>query len=412
MTFWIVTSFMALAVSLLIAMVLLRARKLGQPAAAFDLKVYRQQLRELDKDLARGVINQSDADRTKTEISRRILTADEQLQAHQANLAQPRRVTLVMAVLVTALILAGSLGLYVRLGVNGYGDMPLSDRIALAQERSTDRPSQAQAEAGVPPLPAQQVEDSYLQLVEQLRQTAGERVNDAQGQALLVQHEANLGNFVAAYQAKQNYIRIMSGDIEAKDHAEAAELMIMAAGGYVSLEAEAELRRALERDGGNGAARYYWGLMLGQIGRPDMAYQIWAETLQTGPANAPWIPTIQAQIAEMAYRAGIDYSPPTAVPAPGSPLTGPTPEEMASAQDMSAEDRQDMIRGMVANLAERLNSEGGSPQEWARLIVALSVLKEVDRAQAIHDEAIQTFADDAAAVALITSAAQQAGLLP
>ena len=56
MTFWIVTSFMALAVCLLIAMVLLRARSLGEPAAAYDLKVYRQQLRELDKDLARGVI--------------------------------------------------------------------------------------------------------------------------------------------------------------------------------------------------------------------------------------------------------------------------------------------------------------------------------------------------------------------
>lgn len=410
MTFWIVTLFMALAIALLIALVLLRARKLGESAAAFDLKVYRQQLRELDKDLSRGVINQDDAERTRTEISRRILTADEQLRTHNATVAQPRGVTLVMAGLVGLVVIGGSLGLYYRLGVHGYGDMPLADRIAQAQERATDRPSQQQAEAGQPAPAPLQVEEGYEQLVEQLRKTAGERSNDAQGQALLAQHEANLGNFVAAYQAKQNYISIMSGDVEARDFAETAELMIMAAGGYVSLEAESELRQALMLDGRNGPARYYWGLMLGQIGRPDMAYQIWAETLQAGPATAPWIDGIQEQIEEMAYRAGVDYTP--IIPAPGSaaPLAGPSAEDLASAQQMSDEERQGMIRGMVSQLSERLANEGGSPQEWARLIGALGVLGELEQAKAIHGEALQTFTGDDGALALIESAAQQAGI--
>ncbi|OUS32942.1 c-type cytochrome biogenesis protein CcmI [Rhodobacterales bacterium 56_14_T64] len=408
MTFWIVTLFMALAIALLIAQVLLRARKQGEPAAAFDLKVYRQQLRELDKDLSRGVINQDDAERTRTEISRRILSADEQLQTHHAALAQPRGVTLVMAGLVGLAVIGGSLGLYYRLGVHGYGDMPLADRIALAQERAIERPSQEQAEAGLPARAPLQVEEGYEQLVEQLRKTAGERSNDAQGQALLTQHEANLGNFVAAYQAKQNYISIMSGDVEARDFAETAELMIMAAGGYVSLEAESELRQALMLDDRNGPARYYWGLMLGQIGRPDMAYQIWAETLQAGPATAPWIEGIQEQIEEMAYRAGVEYTPIT--PRAAAPLAGPSSEDLASAQQMSDEERQDMIRGMVSQLSERLASEGGSPQEWARLIGALGVLGEMEQAKAIHGEALQSFAGDDGALALIESAAQQAGI--
>lgn len=408
MTFWIVTLFMALAIALLIALVLLRTRKLGEPAAAFDLKVYRQQLRELDKDLSRGVINQDDAERTRTEISRRILSADEQLQSHHAALAQPRGVTLVMAGLVGLAVIGGSLGLYYRLGVHGYGDMPLADRIAQARERAIERPSQAQAEAGLPARAPLQVEEGYEQLVEQLRKTAGERSNDAQGQALLAQHEANLGNFVAAYQAKQNYISIMSGDVEARDFAEAAELMIMAAGGYVSLEAESELRQALMLDDRNGPARYYWGLMLGQIGRPDMAYQIWAETLQAGPATAPWIEGIQEQIEEMAYRAGVEYTPIT--PRAAAPLAGPSAEDLASAQQMSDEERQDMIRGMVSQLSERLASEGGSPQEWARLIGALGVLGEMEQAKAIHAEALQSFAGDDGALALIESAAQQAGI--
>jgi len=411
MTFWIVTSFMALTIALLIAMVLLRPRKLGAPAAAFDLKVYRQQLRDVDRDLTRGVINQGDAERTRTEISRRILAADAQVQQNSAGQAQPRSVTLGMAILAGVLMLGGSIGLYARLGSPTYGDMPLDHRIAQAMDRASNRPSQGDAEKGQPAAAALQVEDGYAQLVEELRQVASERTDDAQGQALLTQHEANLGNFAAAYQAKQNYIRIMSGDVESRDFAETAELMIMAAGGYVSPEAEVELRRALMLDNGNGPARYYWGLMLGQIGRPDMAYQIWAETLQAGPADAAWIAGIQGEIVEMARRAGVDYSP--IIPAPGSnePLAGPSAEDVANAQDMSTQDRQGMIRGMVTRLSARLADEGGAPQEWAQLIGALGVLGELDRAKAIHAEAMQSFAGNTAALALIAGAAQQAGIM-
>jgi len=409
---------MALAIALLVAMVLLRPRKLGEPAAAFDLKVYRQQLRDVDRDLTRGVINQGDAERTRTEISRRILAADAQVQQNSAGQAQPRAVTLGMAVMAGVLMLGGSIGLYARLGSPTYGDMPLDHRIAQAMDRASNRPSQGDAEKGQPAAATLQVEDGYVQLVAQLRQVASKRTDDAQGQALLTQHEANLGNFAAAYQAKQNYIRIMSGDVESRDFAETAELMIMAAGGYVSPEAEVELRRALMLDNGNGPARYYWGLMLGQIGRPDMAYQIWAETLQAGPADAAWIAGIQGEIVDMARRAGVDYSPIT--PAPGSDeplagpsetLAGPSAQDVANAQDMSAQDRQEMIRGMVIRLSARLADEGGAPQEWAQLIGALGVLGELDRARAIHAEAMQSFAGNTAALALIAGAAQQAGVV-
>ncbi|TLP60449.1 c-type cytochrome biogenesis protein CcmI [Parasedimentitalea maritima] len=410
MTFWIVTSFMALAIVLLLSLTLLRARKLGEPAAASDLKVYRQQLRDVEKDLTKGVINQGDAERIRTEISRRILAADAQMQQSAARQEQPRNWTLVAAIVTGVVLIGGSLGLYSQLGALGYGDLPLQYRITQAQDRSTNRPSQSEAEAEIPASPSVEVEEGYLELVEQLRQTASERTDDAQGQMLLTQHEANLGNFVAAYQAKQNYIRIMSGDVEARDYAESAELMIMAAGGYISPEAETELRNALSLDRGHGPARYYWGVMLGQIGRPDMAYQIWAETLQAGPADAPWIQGIQDQIAMMAYRAGVEYTPITPNSESGAPLAGPTGEDVADAQQMSKEERQEMIRGMVTRLSERLASEGGNPQEWARLIGALGVLGEADRAKAIYAEALQTFASDEAALTLITGAAQQAGI--
>ncbi len=296
MIFWILTAIMALAIAGLMALVLLRSRDMGEPPAAYDLRVYRQQLRDVEKDLARGVINTADADRIRAEVSRRILAADTELQKDGGKIQQPKRLSRAMALVLVLVICGGTLGLYSVMGAPGYGDLALKSRIAMAQERAKNRPSQAEAEAEVPPFPAPEAQESYRQLVEQLRQTAAKRPDDAQGQALLAQHEANLGNFVAAHEAKARYIEIMSGDVEASDFGELAELLIMAAGGYVSPEAETALTQTLRRDPENGPARYYYGLMLGQVGRPDLAYQIWAETLRKGAPGDPWVTGIQQQI--------------------------------------------------------------------------------------------------------------------
>ena len=79
---------------------------------------------------------------------------------------------------------------------------------------------------------------------------------------------------------------------------------------------------------------------------------------------------------------------------------------------MSEEDRQNMIRNMVDGLAERLVTEGGSAEEWARLIRALSVLGETEQVTAIWDDAQTVFAEDPASMELLTSAARAAGLIP
>ena len=410
MVFWIVTAFIAFSAALLLAMIIIRAREAGEPAAAYDLRVYRQQLREVDKDLARGVIVEADAERIRTEISRRILAADAQLQKRKTGPAQPQGVSLVFAGVTALLVIGGTLGLYWQLGAPGYGDFGLEDRIRLAGERAENRPSQSEAEAEVPALPKPQVEEGYLQLVEQLRKTAGEREDDPQGQALLAQHEANLGNFQAAYQAKENYIRLAEGQVNARDFTELAELRIMVTGGYVSPEAQTDLQKALAIDPAHGPARYYWGLMLGQVGRPDLAYREWVAALRAGPAEAPWIQGIQGQIEEMAFRAGVQHTPitPGGGTAPAQP--GPRAEEMEGAAELSPAEQQEMIRGMVTRLSDRLASEGGSAEEWARLIGALSVLGDTDRARTIYDEARNVFSADAESLALIDTIAAQAGL--
>lgn len=408
MTFWIITSAMALVIAATLALVMLRTRAASGPAAAYDLQVYRDQLKDVDRDLERGVLGEADAARIRTEVSRRILAADAQMQATRGGGGQSGPVSLIAAVVLGCVLIAGSLMLYRMLGAPGYGDLGLSHRIEIAEELRTNRPAQAEAEQRIPPMPRPEGAGAeYLALLERLRDAVANRPDDLQGQMLLARNEAAMGNFAAAHAAQSEVLRLKGADATAADYTDYADMLILAAGGFVSPEAEAALREALAREPDNGAARYYWGLMMAQTGRPDLAFRIWDALLRESPADAAWTEPVRAQIEEVARFAGVAYTlPPLAPPAPG-----PTQSDIEAAGEMSADDRTQMIRSMVQGLSDRLATEGGTPPEWARLIGALGVLGEQEQARAIYDNALQVFGDNPEALNLLQDAAQNAGIL-
>ncbi|WP_444430669.1 hypothetical protein ACTTAM_06540 [Rhodobacter capsulatus] len=73
---------------------------------------------------------------------------------------------------------------------------------------------------------------------------------------------------------------------------------------------------------------------------------------------------------------------------------------------MAPADRLAMIRGMVENLNARLANEGGSAEDWTKLISSLRVLGEADRAAAIATEARTKFTGRAGDLAKIEAATQ------
>jgi cytochrome c-type biogenesis protein CcmH len=77
---------------------------------------------------------------------------------------------------------------------------------------------------------------------------------------------------------------------------------------------------------------------------------------------------------------------------------------------MSAEERSEMIRGMVSGLQERLFDEGGSPEDWARLIQALGVIGDVDGAAEAFRRARDAFAGDPVTVSALAERAALAGV--
>lgn len=409
MTFWLIAAAVALLTAALLILALMRGGRGQVPPAAYDLQVYRDQLKEVEKDLARGVVTPEDAERVRLEVSRRILEADRALAKGEAAGRAPRGATIAAGALAVAVVAGGTLTLYERVGAPGYPDLPLQARMEAADEARSTRPGQAEAEAQMPPMPQiAEPDPRHVKLVEQLRDVVKERSDDMQGYILLARNEAMLGNFRAAYIAQSKVIELKQGQATGEDYATYADMMILAAGGYVSPQAEAALVQALNRDPKNGTARYYAGLMYAQTGRPDITFDYWRPLLENSAPDDPWVAPIRAQIEEIALRAGVEYQPPAAPSAPA--LRGPSAEDMEAAADMTPEERMEMIRGMVENLGERLANEGGSAEEWAQLINALGMLGETERATAIWGEAQQVFAQHPERLATVRAAAERIGV--
>ncbi|MGB7271131.1 MAG: c-type cytochrome biogenesis protein CcmI [Albidovulum sp.] len=414
MAFWAIVLAMVAASGYLLWRTVRRMPDLGTLGGAehADMAVYRAQLEEVEGNLARGIIGASEAEPLKVEIARRILEHDRTQRHARAEVAKPGGIALPM--LLTVLCFAGAFALYDKLGAPGYPDQPMSMRLERAAGFYAERLTQIEAEAeaaasGAIPQPPEP-DPAYATLMEQLRSTTAQNPDSIEGFRLLVQHETRLGNLMAAADALRHIIALQGpAQTTAFDHAQLADLYVQSAAGYVSPEAEAELAQALALSPKNGTARFYMGLMWAQTGRPDRAFSYWRPLLEEGPEDAPWIAPIRAQMPLLADAAGVTYTPPPTASAPLA-LPGPDAADVAAASEMSAQDRTAMIRSMVDGLSARLASEGGSAQEWARLIAALGVLGEKDRAMAIWTEAQEVFAGHAPELAALKAAANQAGL--
>lgn len=401
--FWAIV----IAVSAMVGAVFVQALRRGLPEAAEhpDLKVYRDQLAEVDRDLARGILSADEAARLRTEVSRRLLDADRALAGAAA--AAPGGKGLWLWGALAALIVAGGPLLYRELGAPGYPDLPIAERLAMAEDAYRSRLTQAEAVAIAPPVTPPAVEPEFAALMEKLRSTVASRPDDATGLDLLARNEAGLGNFAAAAAAQEKLVAVLGDKATAAHFSDLARFMVAAAGGLVTPEAEAQLVAALSRDPKEGTARYLSGLMMAQVGRPDRAFELWQPILAEGPDGAPWVEAVRADIARVAEAAGIRYSLPDA---PGA--GGPSAEDMAAAAGMSEEDRAAMIEGMVGQLESRLLAEGGPLEDWLKLINALGVLNQPDRGKAALAAAETALAGDDAALATLREAAASAGIAP
>lgn len=389
---------LTVVVTALVGMPLLRA---PQPKETNpDIAFYKSQLAELDRDEAAGRIAPDDAATARIEVSRRLLAAD----ADHHSTAETRRMPLLAAGL-GALVLVGSVGLYSQIGAPGYGDFPLAKRLAAAQAVRDTRPSQEAMQDNALPAPPPDVPDEYRATVDQLRKIVPTRPNDSEGWRLLALHEGQMRNYAAAAEAQAHFIALQGDAVTLDQLVYLADVMVAAAGGFISPQAELVVDDILALDPEHHAGRYYKGALYYQTDRADVAFRYWRPVVANGDPTTYHVNAARSQIEDAAFLAGeVKYTLP--------PAAGPTAEDIENAQSLAPDERAAMISGMVQQLSDRLASEGGTAQDWARLITAHGVLGNTDQATAIYGEAISVFGASQDALDILRDAAERAGVTP
>ncbi len=413
MTFWLFTIGLSSVIAGFFILVL-RSGRAQQDGSASEVSFYKAQLADVERDAARGIIDPQDAQQMHAEIARRILRLDG-LQSDAAH-AAPLKQHIIPGLFLALALIGGSHLLYLQLGSAFYPNLPQAERIERATQLLENRPSLAEyASSFAPQTQARQISEDYSSLVAELRSAIADNPSDLKGLRLLARVEAGLQNYSAASDIQSRVLSQLGAQATADDYLDYAELLILSVGGYVAPEAEIALRAALKQDPKNGGVLYYIGLMFNQNDRPDIAFKLWRDLLLKSPQNAPWIDPIRSQIQEVAFYAGVNnFTLPEQLPTTAVTPVAPalSDDTIASAAQLSPKERDNMVKGMVAKLSQRLQDKGGPAEDWARLISAYGVLGDDTAVQNTYQLVVTEFATDPAALALLQNALKSAGDAP
>jgi cytochrome c-type biogenesis protein CcmH len=352
--FWIIAGFLVVVALIALLKPLLWATPesadQGEPVVA----VFRRQLTNLDSEIAQGRLAPDDAATVRAEITRRMLSAADQ----ETQTSRP-------AVL-------GSAASSWRIGV-AIGIAALLPAAALAIYAAVGAPAAIERGGSAAAPPAADDRAKLTAAAEQLKARLQQEPGHVEGWVLLARTFVSLERYPEARAAYNQAIALAPK--EPRLHAELGELLVLAAGGDVTAEAEAEFTKA----GDDPRARFYGAEAALQRGDREAAKATLRALLATAPAEAPWRKLVQERLAELAP----DEQPPAAK---GS---GPTAQGVAAAQSMSPEERQAMIRSMVDRLAARLEQNPNDKDGWTRLAHAYDVLGETEKAKAARTRAAQ-----------------------
>jgi cytochrome c-type biogenesis protein CcmH len=361
MTLWFVFALMTAAA--IFAVLWPLGRRSAAPGGS-DLAVYRDQLDEIARDRASGLIGEAEAEAAKVEVSRRLIAAADAAEAEKSVSDRSplwrRRVTAVAGLV---LLPVGATALYLALGSPQMPGQPLAERVRTVRQ---DR--------------------SIQDLVSQVEAHLEHNPDDARGYAVVAPVYMRLGRFADAVNARRRLLAL-SGE-SADRQADLGEALAAAANGVVTVEAKAAFERALALDPNDLKSTYYTGIAAEQDGDKAKAAGIWTGMLKDAPPDAAWAPMVR----EALMRVG--GTPPAAVAPPIAGSAEPSAADVAAAGGMSEKDRGDMIRGMVARLADKLKQDGNDLEGWQRLLRAYMVLGERDKAAAAATNAKRALASD------------------
>lgn len=359
MTFWLLAAALALITAVSFLWPILRGTGVTLERADSAIAIFRDQLSEVDRDGARGLISPHEAKAARTEIQRRMIAADKARTTNVVKDGSGRGLLLVCAVLTP---LAGA-GLYTQLGAPGTPSLPFSERQAEQED-------------------AQGLQDLTAQLRKRLEEDPDG--GETRGWELLATTYMNMGRYA---EASFSYSQIVDREeATSATWSQYAEALISSEQGVVTKPAEDAIARALELDPSNPAGTFYRAIGIDQAGQTLDARRLLLDRIAGDTAPQPWMETFLREANRMGGEFGMD---PVGLPDFPDAPRGPSAEDVEAASEMSEEERMELVRSMVSGLAERLESEPANLQGWLQLARAHMVLGQRDDARGALESAKQ-----------------------
>lgn len=234
----------------------------------YDRAVYRDQLNEIERDLARGMVRPEDAAAARREIERRILAAADEPDAPAAG--APRRS---LAAILAACACAVALVAYMALGSPGLPDLPFANRVSPAAQ-------------------AAMIQNMVSGLAAKLK----DNPQDAQGWAMLGRSYAVLGETDKAIDAYEHARQLKPDDPTIALAEAAAMLADRKVEDPVPARAVALLKTVTARQPDQPMALWFLGLAAAQQRDFTQARDDWTHLLRVMPADAPERDTVNAAL--------------------------------------------------------------------------------------------------------------------
>lgn len=345
MVFWISAAVLTVVATLLVLLPLTRRVQAPVSDNQYDVEVYRDQLRELEADEKRGLIDPASSEQARAEIGRRLLKSAKAVEDDKAIVRPKKSATREWLTLATVLAIPLiSWGIYTKLGSPDLPAQPLAERLAKPADQSTPAELVARAEA-------------HLAL----------NPDDGQGWEVLAPIYMRMGRPGDAVAAYQNSIRL-NGDSAGRQLG-LGQALAAETGGKITARAEEAFQRAMTLDPKDMRPQFYIidGWM--QQGRLPEARDLIRKLLAEAPADVPWRDQAQAALTRLDHEIAGDAPDVSDVE-----KTGPDASQVEAAAGMNNQDRAAMIEGMVANLAEKLKQSPDDIEGWERLVRSYVVL--------------------------------------
>jgi cytochrome c-type biogenesis protein CcmH len=352
MTFWFLAGLMV-AVAAAVLIWPLARRRSAAARRDYDLAVYRDQMAELERDLAAGLVEPDQAEAAKAEIARRMLALEMQAGEEAASgSASSPVVTRAIAVAIVLLLPAAALSVYWLQGEPGLPGLPLA-------ERETAPPA---------------IDSPNAAMIVQVKRRLADHPDDGEAWLLLAGLYRRDG---LAAESAEAYRQAIALDPERPEALMGlAESLVALHRGTVVPEARQLFARVLEMEPNTPMAFYYAGLALAQDGRLEEARGVWTRLLNASSADAPWVPVLRRQIARLAE--DLDGEGATGGQSPG---------------EQSPAEREAFIRSMVTGLENRLQDDPEDLEGWIMLARSYRVLGENKKAAEALAHA-ETLAED------------------